>query len=100
MAKKRANGEGTIRRLPSGSWQIEVMDGYKPDGTRNFKYFTAPKLEDARKLHREYERKKEAGVLSAMDYSFSEWADIWFEHHKSMVSPTTQEAFRYQSLRY
>lgn len=95
MAKKRANGEGTIRRLPSGSWQIEVMDGYKPDGTRNFKYFTAPKLEDARKLHREYERKKEAGVLSAMDYSFSEWADIWFEHHKSMVSPTTQEGYSY-----
>ena len=95
MAKKRSNGEGTIRRLPSGSWQIEVMDGYKPDGTRNYKTFTAPKLEDAKKLHREYMRKKEAGVLSAIDYSFTEWADIWFEHHKNMISPTTQEGYTY-----
>lgn len=95
MAKRKSNGEGSIRQLPSGSWQIQVMDGYKPDGTRNYKTFTAPKLEEAKKKKREYERKRDAGMLAAMDYSFVEWADIWFEHHKNMVTPTTQEGYSY-----
>ena len=42
MARKRSNGEGSIHRLPSGSWQTQIMDGYKPDGTRKFKTITAP----------------------------------------------------------
>jgi len=49
MAKRKSNGEGSIRQLPSGSWQIQMMDGYKTDGTRNYKTFTAPKLEEAKK---------------------------------------------------
>lgn len=95
MAKKRSTGEGSIKKLPSGSWQIQIMDGYKPDGSRNYKTFTARKLEDAKRKKREYEQKRDAGTLSAMDYSFSEWADFWFEHHKNMVTPTTQESYSY-----
>ena len=71
------------------------MDGYKPDGTRKYKTFTAPKLEDARKMKLEYEARKAAGMLVAMDYTFSEWADFWFEHHKNRVSATTQEGYSY-----
>ena len=95
MAKRKSNGEGSIRQLPSGSWQIQMMDGYKTDGTRNYKTFTAPKLEEAKKKKREYERKRDAGMLAAADYSFVEWADIWFEHHKNRVTPTTQEGYSY-----
>ena len=95
MANRRANGDGCVRKLPSGSWQITIMDGYKPDGKRKFKSFTAPKLEEAKRLKREYERRKDAGMLTAMDYSFSEWADFWFEHHKNMISQTTQEGYAY-----
>ena len=82
MAKKRSHGEGSVHKLSNGKWQIQIMDGYKPDGTRKYKTFTAPKLEDARKMKLEYEARKAAGMLVAMDYTFSEWADFWFEHHK------------------
>lgn len=95
MAKRKSNGEGSIHKLPSGSWQIQVMDGYKPDGTRKFKSFTAPKLEDAKRRKREYEYKRDAGMLSGQDYTFSEFADMWFEHHKNMISKTTQEGYAY-----
>ena len=95
MAKRRSNGEGTIKKLPNGKWQIQFMDGYKPDGTRRFKSFSAPKLDEVKRLKREYEQRKAAGVLAAMDYSFSEWADFWFEHHKNMISATTQEGYTY-----
>ena len=56
---------------------------------------TAPKLEDAKRMKREYESRRDAGMLVAMDYTFSEWADFWFEHHKNRVSVTTQEGYSY-----
>ena len=40
MANKRANGEGTVRQLPSGKWQAQYMDGWKPDGRKNVKTWT------------------------------------------------------------
>lgn len=91
MAKRKSNGEGSIHKMPSGSWQIQMMDGYKPDGTRMFKTFTAEKLDDAKKKKREYERKRDAGLRAGQDYSFTEWADFWFEHHQSTISATTRE---------
>lgn len=95
MANRRSNGEGSVHKLSNGTWQIQVMDGYKSDGTRFFKTFTAPKLEQVKKMKQEYERKRNAGMLAAMDYTFSEWADIWYEHHKNMISQTTQEGYMY-----
>lgn len=95
MAKKRPNGEGRLCKLPSGSWQIQLMDGYNQDGSRKYKSFVAPKLEDVKKMKREYDRKKDAGLRTGHDYTFSEFADFWFEHHKDMVSPTTREGYMY-----
>ena len=28
MSGKRGRGEGSVHRLPSGSWQCQLMDGY------------------------------------------------------------------------
>ena len=95
MANRRSNGEGSVHKLSNGTWQIQVMDGYKVDGTRNFKSFTAPKLEQVKKMKQEYERKRSAGMLAAADYTFSEMADIWYEHHKNLISITTQENYKY-----
>lgn len=95
MARKRSNGEGSIHRLPSGSWQMQVMDGYKPDGTRKFKTLTAPSLNALKKLKLEYDKRKANGTLPEKDYLFSEWTEIWFEHHKNTISATTQEGYKY-----
>lgn len=35
MAKKRANGEGTINRRPDGSWQGQISLGYSSEGKRS-----------------------------------------------------------------
>ena len=95
MARKRSNGEGSVHKLPSGSWQIQIMDGYKPDGSRKFKTFTAPTLQAAKKLKLEYDKRKADGTLPEKEYFFSEWSEIWFEHHKGKVSATTQEGYKY-----
>ena len=95
MARKRSNGEGSIHKLPSGSWQMQVMDGYKPDGTRKLKTLTAPSLNALKKLKLEYDKKKATGMLSEKDYLFMEWTEIWFEHHKHLITATTQEGYKY-----
>ena len=95
MARKRSNGEGSIHRLPSGSWQVQVMVGYHPDGKRKFKTFTAPTQQAAKKLKLEFDQMRAAGIQTEKDYTFMEWAQIWFEHHKKNVSATTQEGYKY-----
>ena len=32
MAKKRTNGEGTIRQRETGLWECTIMDGFQPNG--------------------------------------------------------------------
>ena len=39
MAKKRANGEGHIRKLPSGYWEARITIGYDDKGKQKFKTF-------------------------------------------------------------
>ena len=39
MAKKRTNGEGTIRQRETGLWECTIMDGFQPNGKRKYKSF-------------------------------------------------------------
>ena len=39
MAKKRTNGEGTIRQRETGLWECTIMDGFQPNGKRKYKRF-------------------------------------------------------------
>ena len=39
MAKKRTNGEGTIRQRDNGLWECTIMDGFQSDGRRKTKSF-------------------------------------------------------------
>lgn len=95
MAKRRANGEGSLRQLENGNWSCQVMVGFKPDGTRDVRTFTAKTQREVIRKRDEYKQKKEAGLLAGEDMRFNEWSDIWFENHKDNVKPTTQENYRY-----
>ena len=39
MAKRRSNGEGTLRLRADGRWEMTIMDGFRDDGKRRFKTF-------------------------------------------------------------
>ena len=39
MARKRANGEGTLRLRSDGRWELAVMDGFQTNGKPRMKYF-------------------------------------------------------------
>ena len=95
MAKRRANGEGSIRRRRNGRWEVQIMDGYKPDGRRNMRSFSGKTQKEAKEKRDEYLRKRAAGLLTGREIRFDEWADIWFRNHTDNVKPTTQEGYSY-----
>lgn len=95
MSKKRSHGEGTIRQREGGRWEGTLMIGYQSDGRRKYKTFYGRTQTDVKKLMREYQVARENGELIGRDFAFSEWADLWFEHHRENIKPTTQESYKY-----
>lgn len=95
MAKKRTNGEGTIRQRDNGRWECTIMDGFQSDGRRKYKAFYGKTQSEVKKKLKAYLQAKEDGVLAAMDFTFPEWADLWYENHLDNIKPTTQENYRY-----
>ena len=95
MAKKRANGEGSLRQLESGRWTCQVMVGYKPDGKRDIHTLTAKTRREVIQKRDELNRKKADGAIATENLCFEEWSDTWFESHKDNIMPTTQENYQY-----
>ena len=95
MAKKRANGEGSLRRKENGHWEVQTMVGYRADGSRDIRSFSAPTQKEAKAKMHAFLKKREAGLLKGSDMRFDEWADIWYENHLDNIKPTTQESYKY-----
>ena len=95
MAKRRSNGEGTLRLRADGRWEMTIMDGFRDDGKRRFKTFYGKTQKEVKAKAKGYRDAKDSGLLVDVNYLFPEWADIWFEHHRDNIAPTTQENYRY-----
>ena len=95
MARKRTNGEGTLRQRPNGIWELTLMDGFQTDGKRKYKSFYAKTQKEVKEKAKAYQNAKAEGLVVDKVYSFSEWADLWFENHKDNITVTTQENYQY-----
>ena len=94
MAKKRMNGEGSLRQRSDGRWEYRVTDGYRDDGKLKTISFYGKTQSEVKKKLDEYRKKKAAGIDMSKKYTFAQWADIWFENHTD-VSATTKEGYKY-----
>ena len=95
MARRRANGEGSLRQRSDGLWECTIMDGFQPDGRRRYKSFYGKTQTEVRKKRNEYIRLRDEGMIVSKEYTFGEWADMWYENHKENIKPTTQENYKY-----
>ena len=95
MAKRRSNGEGTLRLRADGRWEMTIMDGFRDDGKRRFKTFYGKTQKEVKAKAKGYRDAREAGLIVYAYYLFPEWADIWYDHHRDNIAPTTQENYRY-----
>lgn len=93
---KRSNGEGSYRKLKSGTWRGQIMDGYKADGKRNIVSFTAPTKGEVQQKIRQYLSDKSAGLTALnRSMSFALWADQWYQDYVTQVQPSTYANYQY-----
>lgn len=95
MARK-SNGEGSYRKLKSGTWIVQYMDGYKENGKRNIVSFSAPTKAEARQKLLNYQQAaKEGATYIDQDMGFAQWADLWYQGHRTQVAASTFSNYQY-----
>ena len=93
---KRSNGAGSVKRLPSGTWRGQLMDGFHDNGKRRIVNFTAPTKAELLDKIREYKNKKDIlGDALTKNTPFSSWADTWYQDYATEVQPSTYANYRY-----
>lgn len=97
MAKKRANGEGNIRKRSDGRWEGRYTAGYDPQtGKRIIKNVLGKTQAEVKaKLTKALEDSKELDVVRTDAYTVAEWLRLWYElYAEPNVRPTTAASYR------
>ena len=92
MAKKRANGEGSIRKRPDGRWEGRYTAGYHPEtGKRIIKNVLGKTQAECKaKLTKAIADCKSLDVSRANEYTVAAWLRTWFElYSKPHIRPST-----------
>ncbi len=96
MSSKRSKGEGNVRKLPSGNWFAQVMDGYHDNGKRKTVSFTAgTRGEVLDKLRRYHDDKNDPSKRIAPKISFSQFAEQWYQSYRTQVEASTYANYYY-----
>ena len=97
MAKRRANGEGSIRKRPDGRWEGRYTAGRDPEtGKTVYKNVLGKTQAEVKaKLKQAIQENTEVDTLKAAQYTVGQWMDIWFENYaKIKVRPTSHQTYR------
>ena len=97
MAKKRANGEGNIRKRKDGRWEGRYTAGYDPDtGKRIIKNALGKtQAEVKEKLAQAMESIKDLDIVRMDDYTVGTWLTSWYNlYAKPNVRVSTAEYYR------
>ena len=92
MAKRRKQGEGTLRLRKDGRWEGRVVVGYDNKGLPITKNVTAKTKEEcAIKLERLIEQYGKPTEKINSEMLFGEWIDFWYQTYcKHTIRITTQ----------
>jgi len=97
MAKRRANGEGNIRKRSDGRWEGRYTAGRDPDtGKVIYKNVLAKTQKECKeKLKRAIEENAKVDTIRAEQYTVGQWMDVWFENcAKIKVRPSSHKTYR------
>mgnify|MGYP001517010629 FL=1 len=97
MAKKRANGEGSIRKKPNGRWEGRYTLGIDPATGRAIQKSVSAKTraECREKLDRAIRDNRGIPMDHNEDYTVAEWCRLWFEtYSKPVIRPNTAKNYR------
>ena len=96
MARKRKNGEGTVRLRKDGRWEGQVVIGYDEKDLPKTKNVLAKTkgecIEKLKQLQEQYAPPKSDKIKPEMP--FGEWMDFWYQNYsKPRLRPTTQAGY-------
>ena len=96
MAKKRANGEGSIRKKPNGRWEGRIVVGHKGNGDSIFRYIYADTQKElTTKLRQNIDAFQGVELTEQSKMTLAQWLDEWLEKHMTgTVRPGTLEGYR------
>lgn len=95
MGKRNSNGSGNFYKTSRGLWQYTISVGYYADGRRKRKSFYGKTQKIAKDKANKYIKDKNEGLNVDDKIKFSDFADYWYESHKSKISATTAEGYKY-----
>ena len=96
MAKKRANGEGSIRRKPNGRWEGRYTQGIDTSTGRAIQKSVSARTqaECKEKLAKAIRDNRGIPVNHNEDYTVAEWCRLWFEtYSKPVIRPNTAKTY-------
>ena len=97
MAKRRANGEGNIRKRSDGRWEGRYTAGRDPEtGKTVYKNVLGKTQTEVKaKLKQAIQENAEVDTLKAAQYTVGQWMDVWFENYaKIKVRPSSHQTYR------
>ena len=97
MAKRRANGEGNLRKRKDGRWEGRYTAGRDPDtGKAIYKNVLGKSQAEAKaKLKQAIEKAKGLDAAKVGRYTVGQWMEVWFEHYaKVKVRPSSHQTYR------
>ena len=95
MPKRRANGEGNIRKRKDGRWEGRYTAGYDANGkviTKNVLGRTQAEVKD--KLRTAIEDSKKLDPAKAGSYTLEQWLKLWYSVYvEPQVRYSTKEFY-------
>ncbi len=96
MPKKRANGEGSIRKKPNGRWEGRYTQGIDSVTGRAIQKSVSARTqaECKEKLARAIRDNRGIPINYNEDYTVAEWCRLWFEtYSKPVIRPNTAKTY-------
>ena len=95
MAKKRANGEGSIRKRKDGRWEGRYTAGHTPEGKPIYRNVLGKtQAEVVEKLRKAIDESKGLDVAKAGQYTLGQWMRVWYENYASIkVRPSSHATY-------
>ena len=98
MAKRRPQGDGTIRKRNDGRWEARIIIGHKNDGTPMYKSAFAKTQKSALKqLHQLLDLYRDVDLTEECRMTLGEWMDKWMDEYMIFtIKENTIKGYRSQ----
>ena len=96
MAKRRPQGDGTIRKRSDGRWEARIIIGHKNDGSPMYKSAFAKTQKSALKqLHLLIDLYRDVDLTEDSRMTLGEWLDKWLDEYMIFtIRESTLDSYR------